>query len=99
MALDERQRRQALADALGEGWTLAEEHRDVRAEARAEFEQALERQPPPGTTKDGGLRVGEMERDTFIAHGTSLALHERFMRTSDQYQIMLCDRCGRTALR
>lgn len=59
----------------------------------------LTRQPPEGRSRNGGLRVGEMERDCLIAHGISGFLKEKLMDSSDIYATYVCDICGLFAQR
>ena len=54
----------------------------------------LTRQPTSGKRKHGGLRIGEMERDSVLSHGTSLFLKETMMERSDFYKWAVCKRCG-----
>jgi len=58
--------------------------------------QLLTRQPTEGKAKEGGLRVGEMEKDTFVAHGASLVLKERF--DSDKVVVPICEESGLLAI-
>jgi DNA-directed RNA polymerase beta subunit len=59
---------------------------------------ALTRQPLDGKNNDGGLRLGEMEKDVFCAHGTMRALFEKFYKDSDGIDLPICRICGNRAV-
>jgi hypothetical protein len=60
----------------------------------------LTRQPVQGRANDGGLRIGEMERDGVLAHGMSYFLNESFMvrGESKEYYIAICNKSGSIAI-
>lgn len=53
----------------------------------------LTRQPVKGRKRAGGIRFGEMERDSLLAHGASFCLQDRLMNCSDYSIAHLCTRC------
>jgi DNA-directed RNA polymerase II subunit RPB2 len=59
--------------------------------------QSLTRQPLEGRSKDGGLKIGEMEKDAMVAHGMGQFTKERLMETSDIAKFYVCDDCGQFA--
>ena len=59
---------------------------------------ALTRQTNQGRANDGGLRLGEMERDGIMAHGMSGFLNESYMIRGDEYYMAVCNKTGAIAV-
>lgn len=74
---------------------LADKKLYARARSRR---QVVTRQPTDGRAREGGLRLGEMERDTFIAHGTPHTQVDRMHLNSDTVTFPVCDDCGQIAI-
>lgn len=63
----------------------------IQSRARGPI-QLLTRQPTEGRAKEGGLRLGEMEKDALVAHGASALLKERF--DSDNTVVPVAEHAG-----
>jgi DNA-directed RNA polymerase II subunit RPB2 len=59
---------------------------------------ALTRQTNQGRANDGGLRLGEMERDGIMGHGMSYFLNESYMVRGDEYYMAVCNKTGGIAV-
>lgn len=51
-------------------------------------------QPTGGRGAQGGLRIGEMERDAIVGHGISAFVNESYMLRSDGVSFRVCKGCG-----
>jgi hypothetical protein len=59
---------------------------------------SLTRQPVSGRANDGGLRIGEMERDSMAGHGITNFLKESMMERADKYFMAVCNQTGMLAI-
>jgi DNA-directed RNA polymerase II subunit RPB2 len=51
-------------------------------------------QPTGGRGNEGGMKLGELERDAIIAHGVSAFQNESYMLRSDGTTFVVCNGCG-----
>jgi len=58
----------------------------------------LTRQTVQGRANDGGLRVGEMDRDAILAHGLTSFIQESMMERGDKYYMAICNQSGTIAV-
>jgi len=68
---------------------------NYRATGKRNF---LTRQTNQGRANDGGLKIGEMERDGIMANGLSYFLNESYMVRGDQYWMAICNKTGSIAI-
>ncbi|KAG0486288.1 hypothetical protein HPP92_008383 [Vanilla planifolia] len=54
----------------------------------------ITQQPVGGRKHGGGIRFGEMERDSVLAHGAAYLLHDRLHVSSDYHIADVCTICG-----
>ena len=70
---------------------MPEDKWNARAEGRREQRT---HQPTGGRGAQGGLRIGEMERDAILGHGIAGFLNESIMKRADGYSTLVCNGCG-----
>jgi len=58
----------------------------------------LTRQTNQGRADEGGLRIGEMERDGLLGHGIMAFITDSFMTRGDEYFIGICNKTGTIAV-
>ena len=59
---------------------------------------ALTRQTVQGRANNGGLRIGEMDRDALISHGMTNFLTESMMVRGDEFFMAICNKTGTIAI-
>lgn len=64
---------------------------NARGEGRREMRT---HQPTGGRGNEGGMRIGEMESNAILAHGTSLFMQESMMKRADATNFWICNGCG-----
>jgi DNA-directed RNA polymerase II subunit RPB2 len=70
---------------------MTEDKWNARGEGRKEQRT---HQPTGGRGAQGGLKIGEMERDAIVAHGIGSFVKESMMERSDAASFVVCNGCG-----
>lgn len=70
---------------------MVEDKWQARGKGRKEMRT---HQPTGGRGAQGGLKIGEMDRDSIIGHGITSFVKESFMERSDGTSIPICVACG-----
>lgn len=70
---------------------MVEDKWNARAEGRREQRTHL---PTGGRGNQGGLRIGEMERDAIVGHGIMSFVRESYMKRADGAEFIVCNSCG-----
>jgi len=70
---------------------MPEDKWNARAEGRKEQKTHA---PTGGRGNQGGLRIGEMERDAIVGHGIADFVRESYMKRADGYSTVICNGCG-----
>ncbi|ESS69250.1 putative RNA polymerase I second largest subunit [Trypanosoma cruzi] len=68
----------------------------ARARTDAHTHRAVTKtgQPVKGRKRHGGVRVGEMERDGLLSHGSAEVVLDRLLHVSDKAKAFICVECG-----
>jgi DNA-directed RNA polymerase beta subunit len=64
----------------------------IRARARGRI-HIKTHQTIEGRKDEGGLKCGEMEKDTFLSYGSSAVIRERLFFSSDPAYLHVCQTC------
>jgi hypothetical protein len=70
---------------------MVEDKWNARGEGRREQRTHL---PTGGRGNQGGLRIGEMERDAIVGHGIASFVRESYMKRADGAEFVVCNGCG-----
>lgn len=70
---------------------MTEDKWNARGQGRKEMRT---HQPTGGRGNEGGLKIGEMDRDAILAHAISSFLQESMMARSDGTEFIVCNGCG-----